>query len=501
LVLFFKKERLPYFGCHDANQCRMAGVRRAFLSASLGRYLVMAINLAATLVLARLLTPADYGVSVLAGAVLAVAEAVRGLGGGTYLVQQADLTQDSIRSSFTVNLIVTALVTTGLMLLCGPLAHVFSAPAIAPYLRVSLLGYLAGPFVYPISALLSRRMAFGRLALVGVATALVNAAVSVVLAVRGFGTLSFAWAGAISTLASLPLYLAWWPDRSIFRPSLNAWRSVIAFGMFDSATAILSQLGEALPYLMLGRLLSPQALGLGQRAVLLCLFPERVILAGVGAVALPAFAQQIRDGFSLKQDYLRAITLITVAQWPALLLLIALAHPLVATLLGPQWHLAAPLVQILAAALLFSFPVSLHYPTLVAVGAIRFMPPVVVTQAIVSISILTVAAQHGLRAAALSMLLVVPFNGMLSLLLVRHFVRFSWREFAAAITQSALCAACSIVGPACVTHATMSLPGTFAAMALAAAGWAGGLVVTRHPMLQEIRRVARRLGRKKGLIL
>jgi hypothetical protein len=47
----------------------------------------------------------------------------------------------------------------------------------------------------------------------------------------------------------------------------------------------------------------------------------------------------------------------------------------------------------------------------------------------------------------------------------------------------------------------MSLPGTFAAMALAAAGWAGGLVVTRHPMLQEIRRVARRLGRKKGLIL
>jgi O-antigen/teichoic acid export membrane protein len=480
---------------HDT---RMPDIRRAFLWASLGRYVVMAINLAATLILARLLTPADYGVSVLGGAVLAVAEAIRGLGGGTYLVQRADLTPESIRSSFTVNLIVTALVAAMLVLLSGPLARAFGTPGMAPYLLISLLGYLAGPVVYPISALLSRRMAFGRLALAGVVTALVNAAVGAALALRGFGAMSFAWAGAVSTLASVPLYLACRPDRSIFRPTLRAWRSVIAFGLFDSATAILSQIGEALPYLMLGRILSPQAVGLGQRAVLLCLFPERVILAGVGAVALPAFAQQVRQGGSLKQEYLRAITLITVAQWPALLLMIVLAQPLVAVLLGAQWHDVVPLVQILSVALLFSFPVSLHYPTLVAVGAIRFMPPVVVTQAVVSLTALAVAAQHGLRAAALSMLLVVPFNGLLSLLLVRHFVRFRWREFAAATAKSAVCAACSIVGPACLVGATstLSLAAASGAIIVAAAGWAGGLVATRHPMLDEIRR----FGRKKGFL-
>jgi O-antigen/teichoic acid export membrane protein len=476
----------------------MPDVRRAFLWASLGRYFVMAINLAATLILARLLTPADYGLSVIGGAVLAVAEAIRGLGGGTYLVQHTDLTQGSIRSSFTVNLIVTALVAAVLVALSGPLARAFGTPGLAPYVLISALGYLAGPIIYPISALMSRHMAFGRLALAGAATSLVNAAVGVGLALHGFGAMSFAWAGAVSMLASVPLYVACWPDRSIFRPTLRGGRSVVAFGLFDSATAILSQIGEALPYLMLARILSPQAVGLGQRAVLLCLFPERVILAGVGAVALPAFAQQIRDGQSLKQDYLRAITLITVAQWPALLLMIALAQPLVAMLLGAQWHDVVPLVRILSAALLFSFPVSLHYPTLVAVGAIRFMPPVVVTQAVVSMTVLAVAAQHGLRAAALSMLLVVPFNGMLSLLLVRHFVRFRAREFAAATTRSALCAACSIAGPACVVGAAsaMSPAATLGAMVLAAAGWIGGLLVTRHPMLDEIRR----FGRKQGLL-
>jgi O-antigen/teichoic acid export membrane protein len=193
-----------------------------------------------------------------------------------------------------------------------------------------------------------------------------------------------------------------------------------------------------------------------------------------------------------------------------LLLMIALAQPLVAVLLGAQWHDVVPLVQILAAALLFSFPVSLHYPTLVAVGAIRFMPPVVVTQTVVSMTILTLAARHGLHAAALSMLLVVPFNGMLSLLLVRHFVQFRWREFAAATTQSLVCAACSIAGPAWLVsttfpHADLSPAGGFGAICLAGAGWAIGLVVTRHPMLHEIGRVGGRIRRiigrvKEGLL-
>src|SRR5262249_16750195 len=71
----------------------MTTVRRAFVLASIGRYLTMAINLAAVLIMARLLAPADYGVAVLGGSVLSVAEAVRALGGGAYLVQQKDLTQ------------------------------------------------------------------------------------------------------------------------------------------------------------------------------------------------------------------------------------------------------------------------------------------------------------------------------------------------------------------------------------------------------------------------
>ena len=63
----------------------------------------MTVNLAAAAVMARLLAPDEYGISVLGAAVFAVAEAIRALGGGAYLIQKKDLTPDDVRSSFTVS--------------------------------------------------------------------------------------------------------------------------------------------------------------------------------------------------------------------------------------------------------------------------------------------------------------------------------------------------------------------------------------------------------------
>ena len=81
----------------------MTGIRRAFLWASLGRYLVLTVNLAAAAVMARLLSPDEYGVSVLGGAVFAVVEAIRALGGGAYLIRKKELRVRTMSApSFTV---------------------------------------------------------------------------------------------------------------------------------------------------------------------------------------------------------------------------------------------------------------------------------------------------------------------------------------------------------------------------------------------------------------
>jgi len=473
--------------------------RRAFLWASAGRYLVMAINLISTLIMARLLTPGDYGVSVLGGAVLAIAEAVRALGGGSYLIQKADLTPQNIRATFTVSFCVTIGFASMLMLACGPLTRYFDLPALGRYVPAATLGFLAGPIVNTVMALMSREMAFGAVARIGLATAAVNAAVGIGLAAYGFGYMSFAWAGTASAFAGLVLYLRACVDFSIFRPSLRGCRGVIAFGTYDGITALMWQVGQLVPYLILGRVMDATSVGLAQRAVTLCLFPERVILAGVGAVALPAFSQQTREGGRLKNGYLHAIALITVTLWPALILLALLAEPVVAVLLGPNWLAAAPLVQIVSVELLFSFPACLQYPVLVASGHIRQMPPLVLIQSVTSIGILYMGARHGLHATALSLGLVVPLNGLLALLLARFATHFQWRELAHALSGSLLCTLCGAAGPALLVWNrgfAMPLPVAVLAGGLTLAGWAGGLVLTRHPLLGEMLAVAQ-AGRRK----
>jgi O-antigen/teichoic acid export membrane protein len=119
---------------------------------------------------------------------------------------------------------------------------------------------------------------------------------SVVLVLQGFGYLGLAWATVISGATWTLLGLCVRRDFSVYRPSLAEWRSVLAFGAYGSATAVLYRSSESLFNLILSKMLDARAVGLFQRAVMLSQFPEKVILAGVGTVALPAFSDHARQG-------------------------------------------------------------------------------------------------------------------------------------------------------------------------------------------------------------
>ena len=472
----------------------MTEMKRAFLWASAGRYLVLIINLGATLIIARLLGPREYGISVIGTAIFGIAEAVRELGGGAYLIQQTHLSPEKIRTTITISLIITLLGAGILVLFAQSMAQYFDAPGLDHYLRIIAFGFLLGPYLYPIFALMSREFEFGVISLISVFMALISSVVSVFLALFGFSYMSLAWATVVSTVIGTLLCFYFRRDPSIYRPKLSEWRGVIGFGISDSSTAVCYRVAESLTYLILSRFLSAAAVGLAQRAMLMSLFPERVILAGVGAVALPGFSRHVRSGRQLKDMYLRAMEHITAVQWPALITLALLAHPIVHLVLGKRWPEVAPLIQILNIALLFSFPINLQYPVLVAVGAIRYVPLLVVVQSVVMLTAISATAAYGLHAVLFSMLLVVPLNAFLSVLLVRRYVPFRYAELAAALIKSVLVSATSAAGPLAVVIASgwrtdLSYEAGAIASFLSGLGWIGGLWLTRHPLLAELLRV------------
>ncbi len=467
----------------------MPGLRRALLFASGGRYLVMAVNLVAGVILARLLTPAEFGISVLGASLLGMAEAIRELGSIAYIVQQKELTQEKIRTVFTVSLIVTLSMAFVLVLLSGTFARFYGLPGLGAYIRIVALSYAIAPFAHPIYALLSREMAFGTLAFLDVLTTLVSGLASVVFVLLGARYLGLAWASVLSAAVWTLLGICVRRDLSVYRPSLAAWRSVLAFGGYGSATAVLYKATESVSYLILGKILGSRSVGLCQRSLMLAQFPERVVLAGIGSVALPAFSGEARRGRPLRYAYLSALEHATAIQWPVLILLSVLAQPLVSLLLGPQWHDAIPLVQIFAVALMFNFPTAFNYPIQVAAGAIRWTVPLAFVQTAVSLIILTLAAPHGIRVVALSGFVTIPINVALSVLVVRAHIHFRGRDLAAALCRSAGVAALSMAGPLLSLLLPMSgHPAARIALvaALGATGWLAGLWLTRHPLFDEL---------------
>jgi O-antigen/teichoic acid export membrane protein len=483
----FPRGRIPFF----REEFSVGGVRRAFVWATAGRYIVMVINLSVTVVIARLIAPAAFGVSVLGGSAYAIAEALRELGGGAYLIQQHELNIEKIRTSITTSLLVSLAIALLLYFSAGTIARFYDLPEVEHYIHVTAFGYVLGPFIFPVFALMSREMAFGSQAVVSISMSFVGGLASIGLAALDFGYISFAWATVASAIVGSGLCFLFRPDHAIYRLSLSEWRSVIGFGAFDSATALAAVLGEYTPYLILGKMLDPASVGIAQRAALLSLFPERVILAGVSAVALPMFSRSVRENSDTKGAYLHAIELITAVQWPCLILLNVLATPLVSVLLGRQWLDVAPILRILSLACAFSFPWALQYPVLVAVGAVRFLPRLVASQALLNTLAVGFTSQYGLLTVAMGVTVIAPVNAFIALALVRRHLKFQWSELAGALSKSASLSLLSSLGPVAIIlsdggPSNLSIKGVLIAVFLSAVGWGFGLWRSRHPLRHEL---------------
>ena len=90
-------------------------MRRSIIWVSTGQYVNLALGFLSTLFLVRLLTPAEYGISALGWAILGIAEALREFSSGTFLVRERELSAGKIRTSVTINVLITLIVIAGLM--------------------------------------------------------------------------------------------------------------------------------------------------------------------------------------------------------------------------------------------------------------------------------------------------------------------------------------------------------------------------------------------------
>ena len=480
----------------NIDQGRPSGaIRRSILFSALDKYIVQGFAIVTMAVMARLLTPAETGLYLVAAGVLVLLEAFRDFGVGTYLVQRPRLSRHAVRTSFTVTFALSLGLGCALYLEAGSVAALLGDERLTRLLRIGALGFLLVPFGTPIVGLMRREMDFRSLAVLNVAGAAIMTITTIALGATGFGAESYVWGMFAGNAALTILAVRARPQLWIFRPGLAGWRQMLSFGMISSSVIFLNMAFDVLPRFALGRILGFDAVGLYGRALTLCQLPERAIASALSPVVLPAFAARIRARGDLKEAYLRGVTLITSVQWPALMLVALLAQPIVAVVLGDQWQAAAPLTRVVALGTMALTPAFLTFPLLVSLGRIRDTLTASLVSLPPSALLIIGAAPFGLDAVAASVLVTAPLQMAVAYHFVRRAIGLTWGDLWRAVTPSVLVTVGALVLPLAMVAwqpagTSVGVPGAIVAVLGAGLGWAAVSFAIAHPLLKELRQLA-----------
>ena len=318
----------------DLSRRTLGGLQWTYLGSGVGA--VLQIAMAA--VLARLLTPAAFGLVALAGLFLRFVDHFAKAGITQALVQKATLTRLDIRAGFTLSAGL-GLVFAALAVLAAPLAGRLAQDAeLIPVLRWLSLGLLLNGFGAPAVALLRRQLRFKSLALIEVGTYMVGyVVVGLAMAISGAGV--YALVAAILTQITMKAIAGYALVRHPVLPTADgtAVRTILSFGLRISLIGFLEFLRSNLDTLAVGRWAGANQLGLYNRADLLARLPAYHVSTGLSKVLFPSFAAIQFEKKRLRDAYLSAVGLTAAIILPLNAGMAVAASEIILVLLGPQW--------------------------------------------------------------------------------------------------------------------------------------------------------------------
>lgn len=305
------------------------------------------ISFATTLVLARLLTPQDYGLMAMVMVVIGLLQFFNEIGLGSAIRQRLEITPEQLDGSFTLSLMISCGLFAALYAVSPWIARYYEHPELMPVLRLVGLSFIIGALATVSDALMARAMRFRPLAVVEFAMIIIQSATTLLLAWLGYGVWALAWGFVIGQglKAICTVCLASWLPRRL--GSIRAASELMRFGLTVTYSRMTWFAYSNAQTLIIGKTLNPQAVGVYAMAESLASLPTGQVTSMVIKVASPMFAKLQNDLSRLNNALLRMTTGLALINYPIMIGMACAAHELVPVVLGNQWLDAQLPLQIL----------------------------------------------------------------------------------------------------------------------------------------------------------
>lgn len=380
-----------------------ASLGPAYFWAAFERFGALGVQFGIGIALARLLTPADYGLVGMVTIFTLVAGTLTNAGFSQALVQKKTLTPADESTAFCATLLL-AVVSIGLIWILAPAAaRFYDEPRVTLILRVSAFQLIPMVLTLVQNARLTRALDFRTTSIFSMIGAVVGGATAITMAVRGAGV----WALVVQPLVSATsaTALMWWKVawRPSGRPSWESFTGMFRFGVGSLGSGLLSTGFDNLYAVLTGRLFGKIDLGLLTRANQLQQLPVNTATSIMSRITFPLLAREQEDTECFLRRLRQCIRHTATWHFPIMLGLAAVAPALIVTLYSANWEGSVPFLQVLAFAGLL-YPVSaILVNSMLAKGRSGFVLWLDLIKKPFLLIFLLVAAPHGAIAIALAM--------------------------------------------------------------------------------------------------
>lgn len=312
-----------------------------------GQVAKILVQFGGIIVLARLLNPRDYGLLAMVVAIVGLGEILRDFGLSSAAVQARTVSDHQRDNLFWINTTIGLVLAATVFAAAGAIASFYDEPLLRGIAQVLSVNFLINGMTTQYRAQLVRDMQFGKVAIADVSSQAAGLAAGVAGALAGAGYWALVAQQVVQSATGLLVLMCltrWVPGRPRRGVPMAGF---MTFGWNLMATQLLGYASHNLGQVLIGHRLGPQALGLYNRAYQLLMMPLYQINAPATTVALPILSRLQDEPERFNAFLLRGQTILVHVIVAVFAFACALGHPLIVTVLGPQWAPAVPIFQVL----------------------------------------------------------------------------------------------------------------------------------------------------------
>lgn len=406
----------------------------------LSSLIVTVVQLMQFAILARLLSPTDFGLMGMLMVVIVFSQVFMDMGISSALVYKQDVTKKQLSSLYWLNIFAGIIVFISIIGFSPLIAAFYKEPRLTELLMYVGLIFLISPIGQQFQFLLQKELRFNQLAKVEVLSVVIGSVTAVVLAVMNFGVWALVWGQILTAVvkACLFFFIGWKNWRPRFHFKYKDLQGFLSFGLFQMGSRTVNYFASNIDYLLIGRFLGTEALGIYTLAYQLIVIPVTKINPIITKVAFPVFSLNQNDNSQIVKGFLQMTKMLAIVSFPILVGLMATSEVLVPVVFGTKWEASIPVIQILCVLGILRVLMNPNGSVLLAKGRadLGFIWDLFI--AFFNGLIIWMVVKEGVTAVALAYVLVSFINFILGRKLLHYVIGLTNKEYFSTLLKPTL---------------------------------------------------------------